>query len=1334
MPHWSRNRLESFPQSGPDHLAPTWQSPWRTKLNSVYITAGVVIILALLTALVGPFFVDWTAYRSTFESYAEEALGHKVTVLGKADMSLLPAPTLTFTDVRVGEAEDPLLIVSRFQMRVELPPLLKGEIRVLDMRLERPQLTLAMDEYGRLDWLTDETRSSGISRLDPKNIAFDQIEIDNGSVVLLDARDSSSHKVENVNVAVSARSLKGPFKVDGSLIHDGKPYSLRLNTGERQADGLLRLRADLVPALQPVQLSLDGSLKQEAGVPGFDGKFLVSSVGAAEAGSWRAEGQVLFAAGGLQVPAFDLRIGPEERAVSLKGDARVELSAPRRFEISASAKQVDLDRIFGEGPQKPVALSAARDEMLAFVTQLPVAPMPGMVRLDVPAIVVGGGIIQSTRLDLETALGGWRIARLASRLPGRTDLATQGEFSTSRELSYSGALSLNSEQPQALMAWLNRTSGGAGSGGAIGIDGRVSIAPDGWSLTGVTLDLAGARAVGSISFEGASASRGKLAATLDASRLDFDELAGLSGLLQQPEVSAALVSSDISLRLSAKDLVVRGIEGKALSLAASLSGDDLTITSLSAADFAGARIEASGSIENLASTPSGLITAAVDAKSLAGIVALAEDFAPAAALTQQLSRAADHLVPALVEARLEARGTGDGSETELRIKGTTAGAELDFTTRFAGRTDAWRTGDVAANLELAGPDAAVLLRQLGLDVDPDGVLDAGAIDVGLNGRPAEGMALSVMAKAGTARVDATGELQVIEGAAPRYTAAVKAKADDLAPIALLWGKVLPVLSGEIGADFAFDLVGEGTSLTLSDIKGRFAGVEVLGRLAGDLHPGDTTGLRRMTGALDVSALDLRAVSELLLGADQWLQPEEGGIWPKAPFGSLQLPQLDLALDLRAGEAYVSDDVAFSKFTSKLRLKPDLLRLEAVEASLAEGRVSGQATLTRSGPEASLSGTVQVSGARLEDLVWRQSDRAVATGSLDLAGEFQGSGRSISALVASLAGGGTLQLADAELRSMNPAAFDLVIRAADAGLALEDDKIRDVFASQLDSGPLALKRLDGSLALNGGRIALRNVAVDAEAAGLTGQALINLNDWTVESDLTLKVDPGSDAVAGAEPQAALLFTGPLSAPERDIDVAPFTAFLTLRSFEQEVQRVERLQAEILERDRLMREVKYFREETLRRQQERAASLAPVVAPQPEAPAQGQSPATTPAPAAPARTEAKPEKASDAIGDLLNFETKIRSTLDASRPANAPANLLPLEPAREVGAGLQTQQVLESGDPLLNTRAATTPAPVAATPSQRARQETAAPQAAPVQRGPRYVTDPNGLVITYPAPRN
>ena len=1306
----------------------------------------MVIILALLTALVGPFFVDWTAYRSTFETYAEEALGHKVTVLGKADMSLLPAPTLTFTDVRVGEAEDPLLIVSRFQMRVELPPLLKGEIRVLDMRLERPQLTLAMDEYGRLDWLTDNTRPAGLARLDPKNIAFDQIEIDNGSITLLDARDSSSQKVENVNVAVSARSLQGPFKVDGSLVHEGKPYSLRLTTGERLADGPLRLRAELVPALQPLQLVVDGAVTQDAGAPGFDGRFTVASVGAAtEAGVWRAEGQAVIEASGLKIPTFDLRIGPEDRAVSLKGDGRVELAAPRRFEIRASAKQVDLDRILGEGPQKPVGLAAARDEILGYIASIPSAPIPGKIELDVPAIVVGGGILQSTRLDLETVVGGWRVARLASRLPGRTEIATQGEITTSREISYAGTVSVNSEQPQALVAWLNKAQSGLPTGGPIGIDGRVAIQPGGWSLTGATLDLAGARATGSMSYEANGSGRGRFAASLDANRLDFDELASLSGLVRQPEVTGALVSSDISLRLSARELSIRGIDGKSLSLEAALAGDDLTISSLSAADFAGARIEASGSIDNISTSPSGLITAEVDARSLAGIVALAEDLAPDSPITLQLMRAADHLVPAKLEARLEARATPDGSETDLQISGSAAGAELDLTARFAGRTDRWRQGDIAASLRLKGPDAAVLVRQIGLDVDTESVLEAGQIEARLNGRPAEGMAMSVVARAGDARIDATGDLQVVEGSQPRYAAAVKTKVEDLAPIALLWGKVLPVLSGEIGADFAFELVGEGTSLTLDDLKGRFAGVEVEGRLAGNLQPGDTTGLRRLTGALDFSAMDLRAVSELLLGADQWLQFEEGSVWPKAAFGPVQLPHLDLALDLRAAETFVSDDLVLGPLTAKLRLKPDLLRLEGIETTLAGGTVTGQFALTRTGPEAAVSGTLQVAGARLEDLIWHPSGRAAATGGLDLSGEFQGTGRSISAIVANLSGGGTLQLTDAELRSMNPAAFGLVIRAADAGLALEDDKIREVFASQLDAGSLALKRLDGSLVLNGGRLALRNVAVDADDAGLSGQALVNLNDWTLDSDITLKVDAGLDAVAGAEPQAALLFSGQLSEPERRIDVAPFTAFLTLRAFEQEVERVERLQAEILERDRLMREVKYFREEALRRQQERAASLIPV------APAEPAAPVEAPAPAAPQRqgsaqppAATAPQKNGDAIGDLLNFESRIRSTLDARTPAsvseNVPANastgapvpssttLPPLEPAREIGPVTEPQQVLESADPLRLIP------PTATRPAAQAGQRSRPAEPVPVQQGPRYVTDSNGLVITYPAPRN
>ena len=156
-------------------------------------------------------------YRSTFEKYAEQALAHKVTVLGDADIRLLPSPAVTFTDVRVGEAEDPLLVVSRFQMRIELPALLKGEVRVLDMELDRPHLSLSLDESGRLDWLTAQTSDGALGDLAAEDVAFDRISIVDGAVSVIDARTGETHRLNNGNLLISARTLAGPFKVQGQL-------------------------------------------------------------------------------------------------------------------------------------------------------------------------------------------------------------------------------------------------------------------------------------------------------------------------------------------------------------------------------------------------------------------------------------------------------------------------------------------------------------------------------------------------------------------------------------------------------------------------------------------------------------------------------------------------------------------------------------------------------------------------------------------------------------------------------------------------------------------------------------------------------------------------------------------------------------------------------------------------------------------------------------------------------------------------------------------------------------------------------------------------------------
>jgi uncharacterized protein involved in outer membrane biogenesis len=1322
-------------------------------LNSVYITAGVAIILALLAALVGPLFVDWTAYRSTFERYAGEALGHKVAVLGKADMTLLPAPALTFTDVRVGDAENPLLSVSRFQMRVELPSLLKGEIRVVEMRLDRPQVNLALDEEGRLDWLMGRDEA-GLAKVDPKNVALDQVEVNDGSISLKDARDGGTRKIENVNVVVSARSLNGPFKVDGSLSSDGEPMSLRLATGERQPGGGMRIKADLTPALTPAQISVDALLTSNAGTLELDGRFTLASVPSDDpAGQeWRVQGDVKAGSAAVTVPSFELRYGSEERHVTITGEANLDLAGSRRFLVKAGSKQLDLDRMLGEGPQQPVAIHMVGQSLLSGLAALAPDTLKGEVSLDLPAIVAGGEIIQGTRLDLETATGGWKVLRLASLLPGRTQVTSQGDLTLQGEPSFAGTLVLNSAQPGLLLGWLQGHNGLVFTGLPVSLEGKLNAGASGVSFGVSRLEIDGAKAAGSIGYTHQRNGKPVFALGLEAEKLDLDLLSGLVPALGPDALGGALGGAEIDVKLHAREVSIRGIKGKALTVEAGYDGEQLKISKLSANDLAGARIDALGTIRDLATTPSGSLNATLEASSLAGLYALIENAAPDSELTRRLQIGGDYLVPAKLDGRIEAKPSGKGSEMRLVLSGEVNGSKVDLDGRFAGRTDAWRDGDAALTVNMTGPEGALLLHQLGFDVVSDEGLGAAELALKLNGRPGESLALSFDASAGSTRLEAVGDVELPGGSVPlRYSAGVKLKSDDLSPAVLMTGQVLPALGGDLTADLRFDLLGEGGKLTLGDIKGTAAGVTVAGRLTGDVMPAEDTGLYRVSGALDLSSLDARLLSEIMLGADQWALAEGNGIWPGQALGAPFAGNMDLGLDLKAAKLWLDDLTAIEAMSSKLRIMPDSLRLEGLEAKYGGGDLSGQVALTRAAGEAGLSGTLQLTGARAEDLVWQRSGRAVATGTLDVNAQFETGGRSIAAMVAGLSGGGTVALRDGELRALNPQAFDLIVRAADSGLQLEEDKIRTLFASQLDAGTLPFASIEGTLSIAAGRVSLRNLSAGGTAAELLGSGQMNLNDWTVQADLSLKADAGENAVAGAEPQAGVIFSGALGDPERTIDTSPLMAFLTLRAFEKEVERVERLQADILDRDRLAREMKYFRDAEDHVKAAAAKEAADKVAAEkaaaertsaperqkvPEVPAaQGQRgsaqtsgktqarQAVSPAHSTPAGTEGA--EGGDSIGELLTFQEKIQSAIDKANDGVAPGSspeatgsvgrpvqsLPPLEPAKEIPSAPRVQGQ--------RSDAAGT-------------QPSASTQAPPKQ--PVFVTMPSGVVVTYPAPAN
>jgi uncharacterized protein involved in outer membrane biogenesis len=74
-------------------------------LQTTLLTIGIALILALVTALVGPLFVDWARLRTDFEARASRIAGQPVQITGAIDVRLLPIPTVRLQGINVGPAD-----------------------------------------------------------------------------------------------------------------------------------------------------------------------------------------------------------------------------------------------------------------------------------------------------------------------------------------------------------------------------------------------------------------------------------------------------------------------------------------------------------------------------------------------------------------------------------------------------------------------------------------------------------------------------------------------------------------------------------------------------------------------------------------------------------------------------------------------------------------------------------------------------------------------------------------------------------------------------------------------------------------------------------------------------------------------------------------------------------------------------------------------------------------------------------------------------------------------------------------------------------------------------
>ena len=1121
-------------------------------MQTTLLGLAIAIILALLAALVGPLLIDLGNHRALFEAEARRLIGVNVRVTGAIDARLLPSPRLTLHDITIGDGGDAIR-TRALDVEFALGSLMRGEWRATEMHLVGPQLGLGLDASGRM-------RSPTLAvAFRPDDLSINRLRIEDGTITLTNAGNDSSIALEHVSFNGEVRSLFGPVKGEGSVTLAGKLYPYRLSTSRLSDDSTIRLRLNVDPTEQLLNVEVDGALAFTAGEPRFDGTLNLSRpVGiAGRSGAepaqaltqpWRIGGKIKASGQSALMENVEFQYGSEEQGFKLAGVADLKFGRSPRFNGVLSGRQIDLDRAVSGASginQSPAAImrKLAESATAAFRTTLPV-----QFGVGIDQVTLGGNSIQNLRGDISSSVDGWNLDRFEFRAPGMTQVRVSGRLAVDANgVVFTGPAEIDSSDPKILAAWLEGRGDSQQSDlRPMSLRGDLALSPEKIAIDRLNLEFNRKPLNGRFAYFLASANRpAKLDAELKAAQFDVDAALDFGKTLLAGSVLD--LPREISLEADIGRATFAGIEVADARALIKMDGDGLQIDRLAVGDFAGGNIAASGRIETGGHAARGTVLLDFEAKQSAALAAIATK------LGQERARPLVGLLDRFGRGKLHARldMTGDDkspvTDAQLALNGNLDDLRIDARVRARGE---W-TKPTAANIRIDATVDAGRGEQLVRLMNLDGVVGAGSgpgqLKVQLTGPVSGDIAFDMQLSAEGLSARANGSGRYSEAQGVKVTAALQVNDADLRPLRSTAGAAS-------GAPLPLRMKSRVSlaagAMTLDDIDAKVGGSSVRGRLAlGDAAP------RRIDGAIEADVANVPA----LLGRAIGLQPQTSAKntawnWSSEPFGAGLLGKFAGRVTLKVARADVLPQVTARQFNAALRLGKDELSLEDVTAELAGGRLSG-GIVFRSGDDGLTSRLkVSLAGADMTTLLaW--TTRPAVGGSLDLVADLTGTGLSPVALVGSLKGSVKIVLADGKIAGLDARVFDVITRAVDQGLVVDTGRISDLAGKSLPNGQFTLKRVESGLQITSGQLALSDASVEAKDSGLSVTGTLDLTDGSLDTRLTLS---GPSEPAGPRPKIFVLLKGPLTAPMRVVDVSALSGWLTLRSIENQTKRLRAIE--------------------------------------------------------------------------------------------------------------------------------------------------------------------------------
>ncbi|SIQ55181.1 AsmA family protein [Rhizobium sp. RU35A] len=1147
-------------------------------LGRIMLLIGGLVVVALFTALLAPFFVDWSNFRRDFEDQASRILGKKVTVHGAVDARILPFPSVTLHDVRVGQDVDgtPLVQVAQFSMDMELAPFLSGEARIFDMRIDRPKARIRLLKDGRLDWMRGSR-----AEIPARNVVLEDVHVIGGEVEFIDEASGRTRRLTGLTAEMSAHSLAGPWRAEGNATLDGYEAKFSLSSAEADTNAhVVPLRLKLWPDVQPVEVQMDGALSVADDRPAYKGDFNLAFVeqpvspvvapGVKPPPPPRTKGKFELTNDRIRIPQYRLEAGALDNPYVVTGEATLDTGDKPEFLLTAEGQQVDVNRLTsdavkGKTARDPHASAQRRlNALVEMAARIPVPPVPGRATIRLPAIVAGGTTIREVELNLRPAGNGWNVDNAVAVLPGRTQVEAQGLLKLQDGPSFVGTMLLASTQPSGLADWLKgQVDPAIRQLKSAGFSARVNLTPELQRFESLELAVGPALLKGRVERQSHADRMPDFSMDLSGNEIDLDALRALGSLLTDEDAGQMVLDHRLAAHLKADRLTMLGIAANKVETTFALGAGSVSLERLTIGDLAGARISARGKAEGSFLAYSGSGSLSFNAADPQAFIAMLRQQLPRHPLLDRLAANAGFYADTSLQASVTL-----GNGLAARVTGTSNGSKVDGDVALPNLFDLTAPTELRVAVTASNPEASTLLGQAGLDILPfDG--DSGAtlsLDLSsVDGAPAT---TKLSYQTDRTRFTAAGTLALSPQTFGEGTLVLGLQSSDIEPTLMTTGLGLP----QFGVGLPLDLNGSMTvaakTIGISGLTGTIAGNAVSGEVLMDRAALVPT----VSARLSLGTLDLSWLAEAVYGP---LNDAGTGAVSAKPFAAPLFAGWDVTADVTAAALTTPGFGTVEKMSGRLAAKSGGIAIDNLAGTWMNGRVAGRLSLSNSGGVGLFQTRLSVDGADLAALAWRQGDTPVLRGRLggELAAE--ATARSPRDLLSAVSGSGAIRLSDVSLPMINGNLLPALLPKADA---IEGEvtaaKVLPFVRDLVHAGSVQIGTVSVPFTINGGLVRAQNLMARAGDLSLGGELRVNIPRHLLGAELQLAYDAGENAIEGGQPSIRLSYSGDLADPEESLDVEAMTNFLSLRAFERERRRVETLQASVLEKQRLRREVMLY----------------------------------------------------------------------------------------------------------------------------------------------------------------